>query len=123
MGTKYRCGRKSARCFCRHKRVHPKGATANNRYPAASLDPIHWNKVLDSESLLRYQRPTLHNGIRSPAAAPPHPCARALPRAPPKSPSTIMSLKLTPEAWAQVRYKYEHTDEPVDDICLDHGIS
>ena len=34
-----------------------------------------------------------------------------------------MSLKLTPEAWAQVRYKYEHTDEPVDDICLDHGIS
>src|SRR3954468_12996360 len=34
-----------------------------------------------------------------------------------------MSLKLTPEAWAQVRYKYEHTGEPVDDICLDHGIS
>jgi hypothetical protein len=34
-----------------------------------------------------------------------------------------MPLDLTPEAWAQVRHEYEHTDKPVDDICLDHGIS
>ena len=34
-----------------------------------------------------------------------------------------MPVDLTPEAWAQARYEYEHTDKPVDDICLDHGIS
>ena len=34
-----------------------------------------------------------------------------------------MPVDLTPEEWAQVRYEYEHTDKPVDDICLDHGIS
>ncbi|HET7849620.1 MAG TPA: hypothetical protein VFL51_11225 [Pseudolabrys sp.] len=27
----------------------------------------------------------------------------------------------TPEAWAQIRYDYEHTNRPVDDICLEHG--
>jgi transposase-like protein len=30
---------------------------------------------------------------------------------------------LTPEAWAQIRYDYEHTDRPVEDICAEHGIS
>src|SRR3954464_4533658 len=34
-----------------------------------------------------------------------------------------MTVKISPEEWAQVRYKYEHTDERVDDICLDHRIS
>jgi hypothetical protein len=34
-----------------------------------------------------------------------------------------MTVELTPEAWAQVRHEYEHTDKPVDDICADHGIS
>jgi hypothetical protein len=34
-----------------------------------------------------------------------------------------MSVKLTPETWAQVRYEYEQTAKPVDDICLDHGVS
>ena len=34
-----------------------------------------------------------------------------------------MTLKLAPETWAQVRYEYEHTDKPVDDICADHGVS
>jgi hypothetical protein len=29
----------------------------------------------------------------------------------------------TPEAWAQIRYDYEHTDRPIEDICLEHGIS
>jgi transposase-like protein len=28
---------------------------------------------------------------------------------------------LTPEAWAQMRHDYEHTDKPVQDICLEHG--
>jgi hypothetical protein len=28
-----------------------------------------------------------------------------------------------PEAWAQIRYDYEHTDWPVEDICAEHGIS
>jgi transposase-like protein len=32
-------------------------------------------------------------------------------------------MSLTPETWAQVRDEYEHTEKPVDDICLDHGIS
>jgi hypothetical protein len=30
---------------------------------------------------------------------------------------------LTPEAWAQIRYDYEHTDRPVGDICAEHGVS
>ncbi len=30
---------------------------------------------------------------------------------------------LTPEAWAQIRYDYEHTDRPVEEICAEHGIS
>jgi hypothetical protein len=30
---------------------------------------------------------------------------------------------LTPEAWAQIRYDYEHTERPVEDICAEHGIS
>jgi hypothetical protein len=30
---------------------------------------------------------------------------------------------LTPDAWAQIRYDYEHTDRPVEDICAAHGIS
>jgi len=30
---------------------------------------------------------------------------------------------LTPEAWARIRYDYEHTDRPVEDICAEHGIS
>jgi hypothetical protein len=34
-----------------------------------------------------------------------------------------MTVKLSAEEWAQVRYEYEHTDKPVEDICLDHGIS
>ena len=29
----------------------------------------------------------------------------------------------TSEAWAQIRYDYEHTDRPVEDICAEHGIS
>ena len=29
----------------------------------------------------------------------------------------------TPEAWAQIRYDYEHTDRPVEDICAEHGIT
>jgi transposase-like protein len=31
--------------------------------------------------------------------------------------------QLSPETWMQVRYEYEHTEKPVDDICLDHGVS
>jgi len=34
-----------------------------------------------------------------------------------------MPPDLTAEAWAQIRYDYEHTDRPVDDICAEHGIS
>ena len=34
-----------------------------------------------------------------------------------------MAPDLTPEAWAQIRYDYEHTDRPVEDICLEHRIS
>jgi hypothetical protein len=30
---------------------------------------------------------------------------------------------LTPEAWAQIRADYEHTDRPIEDICAEHGIS
>lgn len=29
----------------------------------------------------------------------------------------------TPEAWADIRYAYEHTRRPVEDICAAHGIS
>src|SRR5437763_972292 len=34
-----------------------------------------------------------------------------------------MTADPSPETWAQIRYEYEHTDKPVDDICLDHGVS
>jgi len=34
-----------------------------------------------------------------------------------------MAPELTGEAWAQIRYDYEHTDRPVEDICAEHGIS
>ena len=34
-----------------------------------------------------------------------------------------MAPELTREAWAQIRYDYEHTDRPVEDICAEHGIS
>jgi len=27
------------------------------------------------------------------------------------------------EAWTRIRYDYEHTDRPVEDICAEHGIS
>lgn len=30
---------------------------------------------------------------------------------------------LTPEAWAQIRHDYEHSDRSVADICVEHGIS
>ena len=30
---------------------------------------------------------------------------------------------LSPEAWAQIRDAYEHTERPVADICAAHGIS
>ena len=30
---------------------------------------------------------------------------------------------LTPEAWAQIRADYEHTERPIEDICAGHGIS
>lgn len=32
-----------------------------------------------------------------------------------------MTPDLTPEAWAQIRHDYEHTDKPVQVICLEHG--
>ncbi len=28
---------------------------------------------------------------------------------------------LNDEAWAQIRYAYEHTDRPVEDICIEYG--
>ena len=34
-----------------------------------------------------------------------------------------MAPELTSEAWAQIRYDYEHTDRPVEDICAEHDIS
>jgi transposase-like protein len=34
-----------------------------------------------------------------------------------------MASDLSPETWAQIRYDYEHTDRPVEDICAAHGIS
>lgn len=35
--------------------------------------------------------------------------------------SDIAMPTLTDEAWAQMRRDYEHTDKPVQDICLEHG--
>ena len=34
-----------------------------------------------------------------------------------------MAPTLTHEAWAQIRYEYEHTERPIEDICAAHGIS
>src|SRR5205085_4585780 len=34
-----------------------------------------------------------------------------------------MTAGPTPEAWAQIRYEYEHTDKPLDDTCRDHRVS
>ena len=34
-----------------------------------------------------------------------------------------MAPDLSNEAWTQIRYDYEHTDRPVEDICAEHGIS
>ena len=28
----------------------------------------------------------------------------------------------SPEARAQIRYDYEHTDRPIEEICAEHGI-
>ena len=29
----------------------------------------------------------------------------------------------TPETWARIRHAYEHTRQPIEDICAEHGIS
>jgi hypothetical protein len=34
-----------------------------------------------------------------------------------------MAPEPTPEAWAQIRTAYEHTDRPIEDICIEHGTS
>lgn len=34
-----------------------------------------------------------------------------------------MPTELSPEAWAQIRHDYERTERPVEDICVEHGIS
>ena len=34
-----------------------------------------------------------------------------------------MPADLSPEAWAQIRSDYEHTDRPVEEICAEHDIS
>ncbi len=34
-----------------------------------------------------------------------------------------MTPSLMPEAWAQIRYAYEHSDRPIHDICAEYGIS
>jgi len=34
-----------------------------------------------------------------------------------------MTAELTPEAWAQIRHAYELTEQPVEDICDQYGIS
>lgn len=34
-----------------------------------------------------------------------------------------MALEPTREAWGQIRYDYEHTGRPIEDICAEHGIS
>jgi hypothetical protein len=31
--------------------------------------------------------------------------------------------RLTPDDWAQIRYAYEHTAQPIDEICAGYGIS
>jgi transposase-like protein len=36
---------------------------------------------------------------------------------------TAMTPDLTPEAWAQIRADYEHSETPIEDICAAHGIS
>ena len=34
-----------------------------------------------------------------------------------------MAPEPTSEAWAQIRYDYEHTERPIEDICAEHGVS
>lgn len=34
-----------------------------------------------------------------------------------------MTPDLSPDSWAHIRYAYEHTDRPIGDICVEHGIS
>ena len=34
-----------------------------------------------------------------------------------------MPTELSPEAWAQIRSDYEHTDRPLAEICAEHAIS
>jgi len=34
-----------------------------------------------------------------------------------------MALEPESDLWAQIRYAYEDTDQPVGDICVEHGIS
>jgi hypothetical protein len=34
-----------------------------------------------------------------------------------------MGPDLSSEAWAQIRYDYEHTERPIEAICAQHGIS
>jgi hypothetical protein len=34
-----------------------------------------------------------------------------------------MTPELSPDAWAQIRYAYEHTERPIGDICIEYGIS
>jgi hypothetical protein len=34
-----------------------------------------------------------------------------------------MIAEPSPEKWAQIRYDYEYTDKPVDDICRDYRVS
>ena len=34
-----------------------------------------------------------------------------------------MPPELTSEAWVQIRYDYERTERPIEDICAEHGIS
>jgi transposase-like protein len=34
-----------------------------------------------------------------------------------------MPPELSPETWTQIRHDYEHTDKPVEDICIEHGVS
>ena len=34
-----------------------------------------------------------------------------------------MAPELSPEAWAQIRHDYEHSERPIADICAEHRIS
>jgi len=34
-----------------------------------------------------------------------------------------MAPRLIDKDWVQIRHAYEHTDQPVEDICLQHGLS